>query len=1499
MTPSNVEDYGVKVSFDNSDFNDNVDSSEKKLLGFEDTLSSFTNSLRNIRFNGNINLGELLNFAAIQTGIYRIKNEIESIGDPIESVASKAIKTVENVVNSAIQQIKSGGMQRALNIEAAKFQIEGLKLDVDTFMEAADYAVSGTAYSLDAAAKAASQLGASGITQLEDLKKALRGISGVAAMANSDYESIAHIFTTVAGQGKLMTMQLQSLSTRGLNIAAELGKVLGKSEKEIRDMVSKGQIDFKTFAMAMDDAFGEHAKDANKTFTGAMSNIKAALSRIGEGFATPYIQDMVGVFNQIRLSVNELKAELTENNVFEVFSDVLKNLTDRVVDLFEELRYGIAQTPLFEEISYLAKDIFDTIGLIGDVLFKMNWGEFTQIGNSLAVVVNKAKQLLFALREAFDEVFGIRKVLANFSSVTEWAITLLDALDEIDDLEIKEVFKNWFSAIKDVLTTIKEVLGISFDSRKAIKDMFTDGVKAAMDFFKSLKLSEETVENLKSIFGGIAAAINLVKDLIVNVFSFLNPVFSAALGGVKELGKAILKVLGYLGNFFMELNSAQKEQKMFETFFNTLTKYFSYLFDFLKKIGGAFKDIFLGGSAESDGSGLSFVEKIFAFLDRVGELANEAMDKFHFNGIDFKPIQEFLKNISNFGFSDSELNTAATGLEKSGNFIIKIIDWIKQMFGELFSSKGSSSVVQSGSVEKTTKVTEFIENILIWIQDLITTIVQNTDPGLLAAGVLGGLSAIIASSALFIDALLNGIAAILTVILGFVAESHLKKFIDNYDVLGQIEKFTNTFTNLANKIPDMVKSVKEAVEGFKPLSGIFGDGKDSFGEQVKKILTALTWLILAIAASLFVIALIPTEDLLKAVAALSIMAVVITGVLVATAIISKVISKFNLTGNPLTAAGAAIALIGFAIVEIAGALWIAAKALEGYKIDQIIAVVGSITALLAVITAILIGFSIFQEKVAVLPSDFLFLAGAFALFGFAIIEIASSIALIASALETKDDIGKAWAAVGMISVILVIISTVIGVIGYFIKDSAMAGVNMLLAGAGMAMIFAGLSSVILSIANMLLILSMIDVDKMDKAMDALETIIIAVGVVAIVLAAIGLVAGLAGELGSIGLLAVGVAILTFAVMIASLTLPLAAAAIAVAAFASLIKTIKDIFIYMKDMAPEDAEKIGENLKEIIGSIAEAIPEATGRRFLKGLEMVQKLFPEFLNFLNSSLLPFLSQAILAISDPVSDTMLQAFIKIMATAEAYLPEIFKILYNMFFGAGQIYDTTIGWFDELWDRTVVWLQERIPIWTADIADLLLLLIKSINLAMEDKWEEFDEQISELIDNTMEFIKGIVTDAETVADFNSLFTEIATIISEAVHSDEVTSLVHDAFKDLAGQAIAGFVEGLIDNSENSMLGNIFGGINSIADWKFGGDGLTITGVSEANNIPSAKAMKDAINSYNASKPVTQSGATKAPIVNINVKNSSDSFGVINSVTSIVKDKIRSGSSNTFSFGE
>lgn len=202
-------------------------------------------------------------------------------------------------------------MTRALNIEQAMFQFKALGINATKAMESASYAVDGTAYGLDAAATVAAQFGASGVKAGNDMSEALRAVSGVAAMTGSSYEDIGNIFTSVAGNGRLMGDQLLQLSARGLNAAAVLAKSLGKTETEVRDMVSHGEISFELFYKAMDDAFGKHAKDANKTFTGAMSNVRAALSRLGQSFATSYIDNARIAAIKFIDVLNKLKEKIT------------------------------------------------------------------------------------------------------------------------------------------------------------------------------------------------------------------------------------------------------------------------------------------------------------------------------------------------------------------------------------------------------------------------------------------------------------------------------------------------------------------------------------------------------------------------------------------------------------------------------------------------------------------------------------------------------------------------------------------------------------------------------------------------------------------------------------------------------------------------------------------------------------------------------------------------------------------------------------------------------------------------------------------------------------------------------------------------------------------------------------------------------------------------------------------------------------------------------------
>lgn len=316
---SSVDERIVKLGFDNGKFEKGVSQSMSTLDKLEEKLKfkHAEEGTKNIQraFDG-------FDFSVMSRGIESLERRFSTMGiagmNVVNKITDSIIGAAKRIEAATIGQIKAGGWSRAMNLANAQFQIEGLGEDWNEMQKAISYGVKDTAYGLDAAASAASSLVASGVAYKESIEGAndslmhtsLRAISGVAAMTNSSYEDISRIFTTVAGNGRLMGDQLLQLSSRGLNVAANLANSFGKTEAEIRDMVSHGQIDFETFAKAMDDAFGAHAKEANKTFTGAFSNMKAALSRFGAVFATPVIEKTNTLFISLTSRIDELKNKL-------------------------------------------------------------------------------------------------------------------------------------------------------------------------------------------------------------------------------------------------------------------------------------------------------------------------------------------------------------------------------------------------------------------------------------------------------------------------------------------------------------------------------------------------------------------------------------------------------------------------------------------------------------------------------------------------------------------------------------------------------------------------------------------------------------------------------------------------------------------------------------------------------------------------------------------------------------------------------------------------------------------------------------------------------------------------------------------------------------------------------------------------------------------------------------------------------------------------------------
>lgn len=307
-----VENRVVQMQFDNKDFESNAAVSIKTLEQLDKSLE-FKNSSKGF---AEIQNGlKSLDFSGVHDSISSIDNAFTSLAGSIERnfierISNGLLDLGEKLWQNTIGQIQSGGKRRAMNIEQAQFKIKGLEGDWDEVYKDMDYAVSGTAYGIDEAANAAAQFMASGVKNGDDMKAALRGISGVAAMTSSQYSEIARVFTAAAGKGRVMAIELNRLSLRGINAAAAVGKYLGVTESEVRELARKGEIDFQTFANAMDSAFGEHAKKANETFTGSLSNVKAALSRIGEIWYEPWLDKMIVVNNALRKALNKIIAVL-------------------------------------------------------------------------------------------------------------------------------------------------------------------------------------------------------------------------------------------------------------------------------------------------------------------------------------------------------------------------------------------------------------------------------------------------------------------------------------------------------------------------------------------------------------------------------------------------------------------------------------------------------------------------------------------------------------------------------------------------------------------------------------------------------------------------------------------------------------------------------------------------------------------------------------------------------------------------------------------------------------------------------------------------------------------------------------------------------------------------------------------------------------------------------------------------------------------------------------
>lgn len=870
-----IDEMVLSMDFDNSKF--------KK--GASETLSVLESLKKNLNFDSLKNA-----FKGPSSDIKNLQNEVNSvdlnsISSQLETMTSQwsvwgtvgrtAIARVTNTVMDLGGKLKGalwdpivdGGMNRARNLEQANFMLQGIvggaedgAQQIELIMDNANEAVTGTAFGLDSAAKAAAQFAATGMRGGEKMTSTLRGIAGVASMTSSEYDEIAQIFTTVSGQGRLMTDQLNQMASRGINAAASLAEHFGVTEGELREMVTKGKVSFDDFAEAMDNAFGEQSQRANETYAGSLSNVRAALARIGAPVATAYLQNMRDVFNALRPAINAVNEalgpfiEILVNRMGRAATNVIGPINNFVSALEQFNATGKASTSAWTGFFGFMQDLGTIIGLVGDVF-----------ADAIKVILGGSPRFIemaTTMTSAGDKIYNIvRKVLSVFMLVPE-----------IIGMILQEVFG---------LSGGVGSLGMSFlnivDHIASFAYIMAEAVRESKLLQLAIKLIGTVVKIGVGAFALLGRAVSFVVDIFGKLASFMTPVtqgISRLVGAVAEFALKLLdfqfpdfaQITGWVGDLWGILKKFRLPKinlsefrsfgdlvqattgwfrEMFDTIRNLDFSWFTNLFSGFEGMGGWFSDFKmpdfntdgiagLRNSLTDFASGKYNNLKVGGNLDfafKIRDMGVKAAD--FVKSIDYRAVAA--------GIGDNLQNAfrlAIDGLKSFGS-------WISDIFSDIdWGALGKN--VAEGIVSAFNFVKDAAVNIAEFLTEMITSAVEMIDFGAIwdnikdfgsgigeAVGdVIGGLK-----DGFTGDGLDQKVEAEIEVDVKTSGLEEAEKLVSDNSFVGRIK-------GIAEAIGELFKGIGGVEVDFSVIEDVFGSGLGSaFGTAATSVGSLIKWLV--------------------------------------------------------------------------------------------------------------------------------------------------------------------------------------------------------------------------------------------------------------------------------------------------------------------------------------------------------------------------------------------------------------------------------------------------------------------------------------------------------------------------------------------------------------------------------------------------------------------------------------------------------------------------------
>lgn len=469
--------------------------------------------------DGYLNFDTKINEKGFNSGISSLGKSISSIGSGISSLGSTLTKSITAPALAAATAVAgitlSSGFSRMTNIDNARVKLEALGNSADqvsSIMSDALSSVKGTAYGLDSAATTAASAVAAGIQPGQELSRYLGLVADAAAVAGTDMDSMGSVFNKVATNGKATNEVLGQLADQGIPIYQWLAEECGTTSDAIFDMASDGEISLEQFENAVEKHISGAAKTmGSKTLTGAISNIKASISRIGANLlgssddANTVAGQLLDLFNWIMEELDPIESKASE--LGQSLGSAFKEAVSTIKELVNWLQTGNAN---FDNMNSTIASVVTVLDPLVSK-FKSLSGD-QQIGIITSLVA--AGPVLSTVGNAFKTVGSGIETISKVSSGTSKAISALiapakSAKSAFDGLktsapQIATNFSNLASSITNLTPSLGSLSGLG----SAFNTAFGSVLSAAASFLPSLL----SLLGVGTLVAAVVAGLGLLQE---------------------------------------------------------------------------------------------------------------------------------------------------------------------------------------------------------------------------------------------------------------------------------------------------------------------------------------------------------------------------------------------------------------------------------------------------------------------------------------------------------------------------------------------------------------------------------------------------------------------------------------------------------------------------------------------------------------------------------------------------------------------------------------------------------------------------------------------------------------------------------------------------------------------------------------------------------------------------------------------------------------------------